>query len=374
MSFPDTLQLDVVTANDQLAALRDEWNATALASPQPNVFLTWEWTTTWWSHFGDGDELHVVVLRDSQGIAAIAPLQRTSIGVGPSRSTVLQRISPQAGDYGGIIVSRRTDEVVTALAGHLQHQVRRTRVSAVLLSRLPSDDPPIVALIAALRRRSEIEASEQRLDGISLFAEITDDFNLKKLAKKHKINQRTRRINEAYETVDFSYHTGDDLDRGLDILLQVHQRRWEGREDELQGLLAEPGQEAFMLDVIRRLDERGWVRLLTLSADGRPVAAELDFELGDRVVMFKGAFDPEFGEFSPGQLLHHQVMADGVDRQVDVIDFGRGEQHYKQRWANGERHLVSLTITRRGLWGAIATARMRGNRALAVRLAARAAR
>jgi CelD/BcsL family acetyltransferase involved in cellulose biosynthesis len=374
VSLTDLLRADVVTDGGELPALRQWWNETCRSMPVPNVFLSWEWTTTWWSHFGHDRRLHVVVLRDSAGVAAIAPLQISRVGVGPVSSRVLERISPEAGDYGGLIVARRHADVAEALLDHVQRLLRRARISAFVLSRLASDDPFAEPWRSATQRRPSLRTDERRLEGSCLYTDVRADFVLSRHTKKHKIRQRLRRITEAHDQVAFTHHTGDDLDRGLDWLLAVHGQRWAEREDELQGLLAAADREAFMLDAIRALDEQGWVRLLSLSADGRPVAVELDFELGDRVFMFKGAFDPDFAPYSPGQLLHHRVFEDAVARGVAVVDFGRGDQLYKQRWANGERHLLTTTTVRAGRPGQLSAARLRLGRAAAVRWPQLAAR
>jgi CelD/BcsL family acetyltransferase involved in cellulose biosynthesis len=364
------LRLSVVSDAGELAGMREEWNAAAAADPTPNVYLTWEWVHTWWSHFGAGHDLHVVVVRDGDGVVAIAPLHRARLGTGPVSARVLQRISPEAGDYGGVVLVRRDAEAVEVLVEHLAGKLRDRWASAVVLSRLGSDDPFLALLRGELvRRTGALSSAEAELGGACVFTDVREGFNLAKHTKKHKIRQRMRRLGEQHETVEFTYHTGDDLDLGLERLLKVHARRWEGREAEMQGLLAEPDREAFMLDAIRALDRQGRVKLLTLTADGQTVAAELDFEYQRRVFMFKGAFDPDYGPFSPGQLLHHRVFEDGLaSESIDVVDFGRGDQLYKRRWANDERTQATVTITRAGLAGRLDAQRLRAARALERRL------
>jgi len=51
-----------------------------------------------------------------------------------------------------------------------------------------------------------------------------------------------------------------------------------------------------------------------------------------------------------------------------VFDFCRGDAQYKRRWATGERHLSTVTLSRPGLSGAAARQRFRANRAVARRL------
>jgi CelD/BcsL family acetyltransferase involved in cellulose biosynthesis len=99
--------------------------------------------------------------------------------------------------------------------------------------------------------------------------------------------------------------------------------------------------------------------VLTLQADGRPIAARLDLELGGRNAMLKHAIDPEFSAYGPGHLIHHRAFEDGIARGVDEFDFLRGDDEYKRRWANRERHLEAVTLTRRGPAGRLARPRVR---------------
>jgi CelD/BcsL family acetyltransferase involved in cellulose biosynthesis len=368
------LTLDVVDDEAGFAELRGDWADVASADPDTNVFLTWQWAQTWWRHFGaaaDGHELHIVVVRDSQGVVGIAPLFRSRVGVGPLAVPALQRINHDSGDYGGMLLTRRADEAVALLVDHLGAQLQRD-VAVVVLSRLASD-ARFTALLGdeLVRHAATIETLVEQLGEACLFTDVRSGFSLAKQAKKHKIRQRLRRLGEQHGDVTFVEHTGDSLDAGLDRLVSLHDRRWEELDEPMQGLLAEPARRAFLLDAIRALDTEGMVTLLSIEAAGTPVAVELDFVHENRVFLFKGAFDPAFAAFSPGQLLHHRVFEDGLADGIDVFDFCRGDAQYKRRWANGERHLSTVTLSRPGLPGAVSRQRFRVSRAVERRIRAR---
>jgi CelD/BcsL family acetyltransferase involved in cellulose biosynthesis len=366
---PSSLTVEVVSDDHGFDGLRDEWEAAALVDPDPNVFLTWPWARTWWRQFGDGHRLHIVVVRDADGVVAIAPLCRARLGRGPVATTVLQRLAHDAGDYGGVILARRAPDATAALIAHLGEQLR-SGVSAVVLSRLPSDAQFTGLLGDQLRDGTQgIEPTVDVLGGgTCLFTDVRQGFDLAKQAKKHKVRQRMRRLEEQHSPVAFVEHTGETLETGLDRLVSLHDRRWEQIDEPMQGLLADDARRAFLLDAIRSLDAGGNVRLLTLEAGGRAVGVELDFAYRDRLFLFKGAIDPDFGAFSPGQLLHHKVFEDGLADDVVVFDFCRGDALYKRRWTNGERHLVTVTLTKPGLAGSVGRLRLRAARALSRRL------
>jgi CelD/BcsL family acetyltransferase involved in cellulose biosynthesis len=368
------LRLDVVDDAEGFADLRGEWADAAAADADPNVFLTWQWAHTWWRHFGagrPGHALHIVVVRDPQGVVGIAPLYRSRVGVGPLATTALQRINHDSGDYGGMLLARRADEAVTLLVDHLGAQLH-SGVAVVVLSRLASD-ARFTALLGdeLVRHAGTVETVVDQLDDECLFTDVRDGFDLGRQAKKHKIRQRLRRLEDRHGEVTFVTHTGDTLEAGLERLLSLHDRRWDQLDESMQGLMAEPDRREFLLDAIRALDAEGMVTLVSIEAGGAPVAVELDFVHRGRVFLFKGAFDPDYAAFSPGQLLHHKVFEDGLAGGVEVFDFCRGDAQYKRRWATGQRRLSTITLSRPGLSGAAARQRFRATRALARRLRSR---
>ncbi|MGH9111044.1 MAG: GNAT family N-acetyltransferase, partial [Acidimicrobiales bacterium] len=234
-----------------------------------------------------------------------------------------------------------------------------------------------VLLGAELARRAadvaDVAAVTEPLAEACLFTDVRDGFDLARLAKKHKIRQRMRRLREQYDDARVVVHTADTIEPGLDRLVTLHDARWAELGHPLQGLLARPGHRAFLLDAVRALDAEGMVNLLTLEAGGRPAAVELDFRLGRRVFLFKGTFHPDFAAFSPSQLLTNRVFEDGLADGIEVFDFCRGDVLYKRRWTNGERHLSTVTLTQTGLAGSLARRRLRLARAAERRVQVRRA-
>jgi CelD/BcsL family acetyltransferase involved in cellulose biosynthesis len=361
------VKVEVIDTTAGLDALAPEWARAAEASVDPNVFLTYEWLRTWWRHFGEPSaaRLHVVLVSDEHGLVAAAPLFEDATGVGPVRAATLRQIGHDAGDYGGILLLRRHDEAVDALLGHLADAIRG-RVGSAVLSRFPSDSVSLARLRAGLDRQPRLAGQESvPHDSVCPFIDVSQGYDLVKPLRKNRVPQRLRRLGEKYE-VAFTYHTGCDLEQGIDWLVELHRVRWADRPGEFQGLLADPASEGFLLDAIRAFDAAApdRLRLLTLTADSRPVAVRLDFEFCGRIYMLKNAIDPQFNEFGPGHITHARVLEDGLARGVAEFDFLRGDHAYKRRWSNGERHLVTLTLTRPGLRGTVAWQRSRVARRL----------
>ena len=68
-----TLTAFKVEWHTSLEPLRGAWDE--LAERSRNIFATWEWTQTWWSHFGRDRPLHVAACRHTDdALAALLPL------------------------------------------------------------------------------------------------------------------------------------------------------------------------------------------------------------------------------------------------------------------------------------------------------------
>jgi len=82
----------------------------------------------------------------------------------------------------------------------------------------------------------------------------------------------------------------------------------------------------------------GRLRLGLASVDGRPVAAQLWTVEAGTAYIHKLAHLPEAAQWSPGTVLSHALFAMAFDQdQVDLIDFGTGDDGYKRDWMDEVR-------------------------------------
>ena len=72
--FLETL---VFESFDELESLETSWNQLLSKSPDKNPFLTYEWLSTWWKHFGKGKKLEIFIARENGEIILIAPTMYT---------------------------------------------------------------------------------------------------------------------------------------------------------------------------------------------------------------------------------------------------------------------------------------------------------
>ncbi|MEX2628684.1 MAG: GNAT family N-acetyltransferase [Tistlia sp.] len=119
--------------------------------------------------------------------------------------------------------------------------------------------------------------------------------------------------------------------------------------------------KAFLPELIRRGLGDGSLLVWILQADARPIAAQIWSVAAGKATIFKLAYDSAWKHWSPGTLLIYRAIECALDSGTfALVDFGRGDDHYKsdwmttrlQRWglaAYSKRTLFGLAIAARNL-------------------------
>lgn len=111
------------------------------------------------------------------------------------------------------------------------------------------------------------------------------------------------------------------------------------------------GSQGFLRDMA----EAEPVRIGIATLDGIVVAAQLWTVENGRAIIHKLAHDEQAARFSPGTILTKAMFEHVIDvDQVNVIDFGTGDDAYKADWMDTRRSLYTLRLLNpsrlRGLW------------------------
>ena len=126
-----------------------------------------------------------------------------------------------------------------------------------------------------------------------------------------------------------------EMARGIAAYQHVYARSWKPEEPF-------PG---FIPALMERAAARGLLRLGLVWRAEAPIAAQLWIVSGGTGFVLKLAHDEAEAAHSPGTVLTASVLADLIDREhVQAIDFGRGDDAYKQGWAKQRRQRMGVLL------------------------------
>jgi CelD/BcsL family acetyltransferase involved in cellulose biosynthesis len=99
---------------------------------------------------------------------------------------------------------------------------------------------------------------------------------------------------------------------------------------------------------LRSMAEGGLLRSYLLRCGERPCAFALGYQHGDTYHGVEIGYDRDFTHLSPGMVLYHLLVGDLFShRTPTLLNFGRGDADYKQRFGNVRREDVSIFLMRR---------------------------
>jgi CelD/BcsL family acetyltransferase involved in cellulose biosynthesis len=316
------LQVEIHT---DLEPLRADWERLAAASR--NVFASWEWTTTWWRHFGRGRPLVLGACRSGGEVKAIVPLY-----VWRSRPiSVLRFIGHGQADLLGPVCAADDPGIERAA---LSSVLETAGCDVFVADAAPgnrdwglSRDAVVLARTAFPIVGGGNESWEQFLCGRSANLRAQVRRKRRKLAREHEVR--------------FRLATSASLEHDLDVLYLLHEENLGRHEDYYCG-----ASVPFQREFARRALDRGWLRLWTLDVDGVPAAAWHGFRFAGTECFYQSGRARSLDNASVGFVLLAHTIEQAIEDGVDEYRLLRGGESYKYRFATEDTGLLTFAVPR----------------------------
>lgn len=332
------MRVEVFTAASAFYDLQTEWLRLLSQMPFQSVFFTPQWQATWWHHFGNGRQLHLLTVRSENGeLQGVAPLMFDNGAATPPRLTLIGDL--ELCDYLDLLIAPAwQQEVGGALVHALVSEVgEETELCLTNLARR-SLTP------AALRDGLVQHGLAVEMDTIETCPAIslpTDwDVYLTMLRGKDRHEMR-RKIRRAIADARLEYEVASDavrLDEDLETFFALHRM---SREHAKRGFMT-PEKAAFFRQMAHQLWSQGWLELTVLRADDLPVAALCCFTYGTTYAAYNASYHPDYGHLSAGIVLFANRIQSAIERRFTCFDFLRGGEAYKYRFGATDRPLYQL--------------------------------
>jgi hypothetical protein len=305
---------------------RAAWDDLLARSDQDPLFLSWEWLTHWWQHYGSSLAANVLAFYRGDDLVGLAPLyQRHVVRAGLVPALSVQMIGLSWRDPVPLI-----SEYLDVIAAPENLDAVRDQCVHALLEQ-PDWTELAIGFTATASKWCDSFAHQVRSGGlytrelepsVSYHADLSRGFPayLKDLGQstRRSIWNLRRRLSEEHGEVAFEYVGAQDLENAFIELNRLHQLRW--------GRPAFTGDRlSFHNSLAQRLVARGELALTTLRVGGRLVSVLYDIRKGTRQYNMKMGFDPSLtNRLSVGLVHFGYAMESAAEAGISVYDFLAG--------------------------------------------------
>ncbi|MGQ9586016.1 MAG: GNAT family N-acetyltransferase [Anaerolineae bacterium] len=323
--------------------LQPAWNPLVRAGSFDNLFMTWEWQTTWWQHLGPG-QLFVLEVRDDGHLLGIVPLYLEQSELGERRFNLVGCID--VSDYLDVIARQGAEEAV---------------LIALLDFLLGPDAPPwdVVdfcnlpegslthQILPALAQRRGITARRMHED-VCPIIELPDtwDAYLASLDKKerHEIRRKIRRLQRSDSFRWGRVTSQEDLPAAMDTFVELHRASSPDKDQFMDAQMV-----GFFRSAAEVLLARGWLWLSLLEIHGRAAAGLLCFDYANRIWVYNSGFEPRYTPLSPGVVATAFCIQDAIEAGRAVFDFMQGDEPYKYQFGAKDTEIIRVLLLREGV-------------------------
>jgi CelD/BcsL family acetyltransferase involved in cellulose biosynthesis len=340
------LAIEVLTSTAQFAALAPQWNRLHAEASAASVFNSWMWLYEWWSTYGAGRELRLLVAREGDQPVGLLPLylERSALYGVPLRALRLVGIGGDTHpDDLGPVLARGAERHAAAALAHAALALPGADVW------LFNDVDPASGFPAALEAAARAlglplaEGAATRIALIELPRSWSQYMQALGRDARWRLRRSRRRLAEAGRTRFFVWDDPSRLEAALDRLAELHRARWAAAGGRSRAF-GTPAYVAFHRSVIRSFFRRGWLRLYCLEVEGELAAMVYCYRFRNRIYLMQAGFDPKLARLGAGKVLLGYAIEHAIGEGNEAFDFLRGEHRYKDELATRHRETCNHAV------------------------------
>ena len=342
------LEIELYTEIESLAPLGDSWNQLLCSSKNDNIFLTWEWVSTWWQDFGREQGLSILLAREPDGaIAGIAPLK--------IRTWKYRRLLPVRSvefiGFGKEVTPEHLNFIIrqgmeqACIEAFLQFLMTRSSFWDLLyLTDIPEDSLTL-SFVQQELERLEIP-SRIHPHAVCPYLQLPETWEAymsgksKNFRKKTKEHIRVLKRDHGVRFVQFPPDGG--LEQGFETMAALHQDRWGEESKKFNTYLH------FYKKVNDLFLKKDWLRLYFLEVDSQNVASLYCFLYNGVMTYYQAGRKASWEDKHVGKIIMANTIQEAIREKAEIFDFLRGPESYKYRWTDTDRRTFRVEAFKPG--------------------------
>lgn len=350
--------LEIVTNINQFRAIKKDWNALLKKSNSRSVFLTWEWLYYWWLHFGQGNNLFILLgkNKETHRIEGIAPFYITKrkafnlVNVKIIKFLGSKHVGSDFLDF--IILPGKESSVIRLWTEFLRYH--KEKWDLIEISDIENNSISLDLLKKYFGQGlNYIERKTQKCPYLKINGDFNSFFSTLSPNMRSSLRRRTRTLEEKYKVSFSKQNSEEELSVSLQKLFSLHRNRFAMAKKSITSQTSFTGKriENFHKDVAKYLYRQGWIEFYFLNVGDSSIACLYAFKFKDRFFYYQSGFDSRWSVQSPGLVLLGYCLREAIKEKFSEFHYLRGDESYKKRWTEDFKETITVTICNSSLNG-----------------------
>lgn len=354
------MKVEIVTRWSELTRHHDSWLELLERSGCNVPTLSPLWLESWWHTFGgdEGRQLRVGLIFRGDRLVGLVPFQSRWVryrNVLPMRRLELlgsgEREEDEiCSDYIGIVAESGKEALIARTVADALRHGTFGYWDEMVLDLMNGEAAMTAQLIDKLRRVGiRVEQVDREPCPYAELPTEWDEYLSRLSSNSRSMVRRTLRDLKKWAGDTIEVHrakTDEDLERGLQILIDLHGQRWQ--EAGRQGVFGSQKFLAFHRRVMAELLARDQLDLMWLSCHGEPIAALYNIVWNRQIFFYQSGRRVDLPKkVRPGVAMHAYAIQHAMSRGCTVYDFLSGASRYKKQLSTGQNPLVQLRASPR---------------------------
>jgi len=330
-----------VTTEEEFYALRKEWQELVERSTDADIFLTWEWMSSWWSSCSADGKLYLIAFREASGkLVGIAPFQIKKdrlVGL-PCRKLCF--MGEPHSDRLGFLACGDRKALEKSVADILAAE--KNEWDVVYLDQIDDHE----YLFACLKKHGLFTIKESSALCPYLRISGTWEDYYKGLSRKFKKDMK-HKYNKLERLGRWSFTVKKDPGTILGKMPELKGVEKKSRKyGSDKAFLSHESNLKFLSLLISVSSAHEWVDLSLIEVNGRIICYLLGFRYRGRYLAYNMAYDEYFHQASPGKLLLNERIKWCFENRdkIHEFDFLRGDSYIKSLWTENRRENSRIIV------------------------------
>jgi CelD/BcsL family acetyltransferase involved in cellulose biosynthesis len=323
--------------------MSDIWNRVLEKSRSNNIFLTWEWISTWWKHFGEGRKLLVLLLKKDGRIIGIVPLMYAQKKMNLVSLGMIEFIGVGLADYSDLILTEEEEDCINAIFDFLERL--HLEWDVMDLRHIPGNSDTANMIQRVGRKRGyPIVRKETICQYVPLDRSWEEYYRTLSAKMRKNLSSSLRKCN----TICMKHiEDAKDLKDSMQDFFNIY-AKWLGQRHDDVPL---DNLDGFLIDLAYAFLERGWLNLSFILLDKRPISSHFSFIYDNVFYSYQTPWDESYSNYDIGNLHNMFLLEYSMKNGLKKFDFLRGDEPYKARWKTLRQNNVRILLLRKTIKG-----------------------